>query len=127
EVRQVAGAVRINSASGDGAIGYCGGSAAARTASGDVRLEGVASGLVQVNSATGAVRGAVVAGMGVHLDLSTLSGDVRSELEEVESTGAGADAAVEIRARTMSGDIRITKARTGRPEAASPEPVDSVH
>jgi DUF4097 and DUF4098 domain-containing protein YvlB len=125
QVRQVGGAVRISSASGDVAIGYCGGSVTARTASGDVRLDGVASGLVELNSATGDVRVAVIPGIGVYLDLSSLSGSVRSDLDEVDSPGGDAGAAVEIKARTMSGDIRVTKARTGRPEPTSLEPVDS--
>lgn len=125
QVRQVSGAVRINSASGDVAIGYCGGPVTARTASGDVRLDGIASGLVELNSATGDIRVSVVPGIGVYLDLSSLSGSVRSYLDEVNNPDGDADAAVEIRARTMSGDIRIMKARTGRPQQDDLEPVDS--
>ncbi len=123
-VRHVDGAVRINSASGDVAIGYCGGSVSVRTASGDVRLDGVASGHVQVSSATGDVRVAVVPGIGVYLDLSSLSGSVRSDLDEVDSAQGDADAVVEIRTRTMSGDIRITKARTAQIEPATPVSVE---
>lgn len=125
QVQHVSGAVRINSASGDAAIGYCGGPVTARTASGGVRLDGVSSGLVELNSATGDIRVAVVPGIGVYLDLASLSGRVRSDLDEVKGPDGDADAVVEIRARTMSGDIRITKARAGRPEPASPEPVGS--
>ena len=97
----------------------------ARTASGDVRLDGIASGLVELNSATGDIRVSVVPGIGVYLDLSSLSGSVRSYLDEVNNPDGDADTAVEIRARTMSGDIRIMKARTGRPQQADLEPVDS--
>ncbi|HYK66337.1 MAG TPA: DUF4097 family beta strand repeat-containing protein [Streptosporangiaceae bacterium] len=125
QVRQVSGPVRINSASGDVQIGHCGGPVTVRTASGDVRLDGVGSGTVELSCATGDIRVAVVPGIGVYLDLSSVSGSVRSELDEVDGPDGGADTAVEIRARTMSGDIRITKARTGRPESASLEPVDS--
>jgi hypothetical protein len=126
-VTQVDGAVRIGSASGDIAIGYCGGSVTARTAAGDIRLDGVASGLVELNSATGDIRVAVVSGIGVYLDMSSMAGSIRSDLDEVDSPDGDADAAVEIRARTLSGDIRITKARTGGPAQASLEPVDSSH
>jgi hypothetical protein len=125
QARQVGGAVRINSASGGVSIGHCGGPVTARTASGDVSLDGITSGLVELNSATGDIRVAVVPGIGVYLDLSSWSGSVRSYLDEVNNSDGDADAAVEIRARTMSGDIRITKARTGRPEQVSLEPVDS--
>jgi Toastrack DUF4097 len=127
QVRQVSGSARINSASGDVAIGYCADSVTASSASGNVRLDGVASGLVQVNSATGDVRVAVVPGIGVYLDLSSLTGSVRSDLDEVDSPGGDAEAAVEIRVRTMSGGIRIGKARNGQAEPASLEPVDSSH
>jgi hypothetical protein len=127
QVRQVTGAVRINSASGDVAIGECGGPVTVRTASGDVRFDGVASGLVELSCATGDIWVAVVPGIGVYLDLSSVSGSVRSDLDEVESPDGGAEAALEIRARTMSGDIRIAKARTGQPAPTSLEPVDSSH
>lgn len=125
KVKRVDGAVRINSASGDIAIGSCGGPVNARTASGEIRLDSVAAGLVQLNTATGDMRVAVMTGLGVYLDLSSLSGSVRSDLDEVGSAEGDANAAVEIRVRTMSGDIRITKARADRPESASLEPVHS--
>src|SRR5215467_282597 len=124
-VRSVGGAVRINSASGDVAIGHCAGSVTARTASGDVRLDAVASGVVELNSATGDMQVAVMPGLGVYLELSSLSGSVRSHLDEVDSPEGDADAAVQIRVRTMSGNIRITKASTGRPDPASLQPVNS--
>jgi DUF4097 and DUF4098 domain-containing protein YvlB len=124
-VRQTSGAARINSASGDVTIGYCEGPVTVRTASGDVRLDGVASGLVELACATGDIQVAVLPGLGVYLDLSSVTGDARSDLDEVDGPDDASDAAVEIRARTMSGNIRITKARTGRPEPASLESVGS--
>ena len=125
-VRSVGGAVRINSASGDVAIGHCAGSVTARTASGDVRLDAVASGVVELNSATGDMQVAVMPGLGVYLELSSLSGNVRSHLDEVDGPDGDADAAaVEIRVRTMSGNIRITKASTSRPNPASLQPANS--
>jgi len=125
QVRHVSGGARINAASGDVTIGSCGGPVTARTASGDVRLDSVESGLMEISCATGDIRVAVVPGIGVYLDLSTVSGDVRSDLDEVDSPEGKAEAVVEVRARTLSGDIRITKARTGRSEQSSLEPIDS--
>jgi hypothetical protein len=125
QVKHVGGAVRINSASGDVAIGSCGGSVTVRTASGDVRLDGVAPGVVELSSATGDVRVGVKPGLGVYLELSSMSGSVRSDLDEVDSPDGDADASVEIRARTMSGGIRIAKARAGVPEPGELEPVNS--
>jgi len=126
-VRHIGGAARINSASGDVGVGYCEGPVTARTASGDVRLDGVASGLVELSCATGDIRVAVVPGIGVYLDLSSVSGSVRSDLDEVDSPDGHADATVQIRARTFSGDIRITKASAGQPVGVSLQRIDSGH
>jgi hypothetical protein len=111
---QVDGTVRINSASGDVTIGYCADSVTTKTASGDVQLGGVVSGAIELNSASGDVQVAVVPGTGVYLDLSSLSGSVRSDLDEVDSADAAAPGgpAVEIRARTLSGNIHVTRANT---------------
>jgi DUF4097 and DUF4098 domain-containing protein YvlB len=106
--------VRIDTASGDVGIGYCAGPVAIHTASGDVKLNAVATGLVELVSASGDLAVAVVPGIGVYLDLASNSGDIRSELDASDDE-AGDEAesapAVQISCRTMSGDIRITKAR----------------
>lgn len=116
--RQVDGAVRLSAASGHATIGYCAGHVTSRTASGDVHLEAVVCGDIQANSASGDVHVAVVPGIGVYLDLSSLSGSVRSELDETEpGEAAGDPAAVQIKARTLSGDIRVTRSASGRPAA----------
>jgi DUF4097 and DUF4098 domain-containing protein YvlB len=117
--RQVDGEARINSASGDVAIGSCSGSVSAHTASGDINLGGVAAGRVQLNSSSGDMEVAVVPGIGVYLDLASTSGSIRSELDEDDGDAAGA--AVEIKCRTLSGDIRIRKAQVGADQASQPE------
>ncbi len=124
---QVDGAVRVNSASGDVALGYCARSVTTRTAAGDVRIGAVVSGEVELNSTSGDVEVAVVPGIGVYLELSSLSGAVRSDLDEVESaeaTGPGG-ATVEIRARTLSGDIHVTRASTDRRDPVAPSPAET--
>jgi DUF4097 and DUF4098 domain-containing protein YvlB len=124
---QVDGTVRVNSASGDASIGYCSGSVTTRTASGDVQLGAVVSGAVEVNSATGDVEVAVVPGTGVYLDLSSLTGAVRSDLDEVDSAeamGPGGPT-VEIRARTLSGNIQVTRASTGRRDSHTATPAQA--
>ncbi|MGH3303631.1 MAG: DUF4097 family beta strand repeat-containing protein [Streptosporangiaceae bacterium] len=121
---QVDGVVRVNTASGDVAIGYCAGPVTSKTASGDVQLGAVVSGAVELNSASGDVEVAVVPGTGVYLELSSLTGTVRSDLDEVDSAEAAGPAgpAVEIRVRTLSGDIHVTRAVTVRRDAHSPTP-----
>jgi DUF4097 and DUF4098 domain-containing protein YvlB len=111
-IDEVHGAVSSNSASGDTRIGFARGDVKLNSASGDQRLEAVVAGQVSVNSASGDVEVGVRRGSRVYLDCTTVSGDARSELD-VSSDGepAGNEPFVEIRARTVSGDIRITRAQ----------------
>jgi hypothetical protein len=64
-----------------------------------------------VNSASGDVAIGVRRGSRAHLDCTTVSGDARSELELSGDEPDGEGPFVEIRARTVSGDIRITRAQ----------------
>jgi DUF4097 and DUF4098 domain-containing protein YvlB len=107
EIRTADGDVSLESASGDLRLGQAGGSARARTASGDVHIDSIRSGRADVNTATGDVTVGVPSGVGVYLDLYSLSGDVRSDLAE---TGAESGAELTIGCRTISGDIRVIQA-----------------
>lgn len=127
-VTRVGGAARIHVASGDVSLGYCAGRVTARTASGDVQLRAVVSGEIEVSSASGDVEVAVVPGTGVYLDLSSTTGSVQSELDEmsVDQGNEAASAEVEIKVRTMSGDIRISRASAPeRNGSASQVPADA--
>jgi hypothetical protein len=117
---RVDGDARIDTASGDVAIGYCASSVSAHTASGDIRLEAVAAGQVELISASGDMQVAVVPGIGVYLDLASTSGDIRSDLDASAGEDPdehNPDVTVQLSCRTLSGDIRVTKARhfTGPP------------
>ena len=101
--------VTVNSASGDVRIKHAAGSAEVKTASGDVRIDSISAGRVNTNSVSGDVTVAVPSGVGVYLDLSSLSGHVKSELD-AEQDGAGRDATLTVSCRSLSGDIRITRA-----------------
>ncbi len=99
--------VRAESASGDVSLGQASGTVTVRTASGDVRIA-EASGLrADVKSASGDIRVAVAPGIGVYLDLSSLSGTVSSELEPAEDSGA---ASLTLNCRSISGDVRVVRA-----------------
>jgi DUF4097 and DUF4098 domain-containing protein YvlB len=113
QVGHVAGEIRVNSASGDVSVGSCTGSAAVHTASGDIKLAAVSAGRIELASASGDLAVAVVPGTEVYLDLSSNSGDIGSELDASDGDGQQdpSAVAVELRCRTLSGDIRITKAR----------------
>lgn len=119
QLASVGGSAHLNTASGDVSVGECQSSVTARTASGDVDLGAVSSGNIGVTSASGDLAVAVVPGIAVYLDLASTAGSIRSELDADEGTAA--DAAVEIKCRTLSGDIRIRKARPSASRPASTE------
>lgn len=109
-IESVAGPVVANTASGDVEIHSAGSDVRANSASGDTSIGAVASGSVVVNAASGDVRIGVRRGSRVHLDCSTVSGDARSELELGTDEPEGDGPFVEVKARTASGDITITRA-----------------
>lgn len=110
-VGRLSGAGSAATASGDVRIAAVAGDVKASTASGDVELGSVADGRIAVNSASGDVEVAVKRGTRALLDCTTVSGDARSELDGDYSAAEGEGPLVEIRARTVSGDIRITRAQ----------------
>jgi hypothetical protein len=103
------GYTRISSASGDVTVGQCASSVNVSTASGEVDLRAVAAGRIKASSASGDLSVSVVPGLSIYLDLSSTSGAVASELDESDGDDAGAT--VEIRCRTLSGNIRVRRAQ----------------
>jgi DUF4097 and DUF4098 domain-containing protein YvlB len=108
QVDRVGGEARINTVSGDVRIARCPGPVSAHTVSGDVDLGAVASGSVGLNSVSGDLTVSVLPGISLYLDLASTSGDIRNELDESDGDDSGA--ALEIKCRTLSGDIRIRRA-----------------
>jgi hypothetical protein len=133
QASRIGGATRIDTASGDVVITSCGSSVTMHTASGDVQLGAVASGRVELRSASGDLNVGVAPGLGVYLDLASTSGNVRSDLDPSDDDGrASGDAAVQISCRTLSGDIRIARARgeavrlqPARPHLSDTQPADA--
>jgi len=113
QVGHARGELRVKSASGDLTIGDCGGSVTAHTTSGDIDIKELVSGRAELEATSGDVNVTVAAGIGVYLDLSSLSGSVRSDLDEADDEDSGDhEASLELRCRTISGDIRIRKGMT---------------
>jgi hypothetical protein len=125
-IDRVGGSLKLQTAAGDLSVGPVGGKAEIKTAAGDVSLEEVGASL-SVNSVSGDVRvGAVTEGkvelksvsgdmlIGVRrgsrvwMDVKTVTGDARSELESGDDDGEGP--LVELKATAMSGDIKIVRA-----------------
>lgn len=109
EVGDVNGDVSAEAASGDIKIRGVGGSVRAETASGEIQIGVVRQGEARIRSASGDVRVGVAAGTGVWLDVSTASGSTRNELA-MNAGGGEAQASLQLRIRTASGDIRICRA-----------------
>ncbi len=119
-------AVAISTGSGDVQIGKSAGPAAVKTGSGDLNVSEAASdvslltgsgdlvigtaksGRVTAKGASGDVRIGVPAGLPIWTDVSTVSGRIRSDLSGAGEPAEGADY-VELRAKTVSGDIVLTE------------------
>lgn len=126
DVQQSGGAVSVSTGSGDVQIGTSSGPAVIKTGSGDLKVAeartdvamttgsgdlmigSASSGRFSVKGASGDVRIGVPAGVPVWTDVSTISGQIRSDLAGAGEPEAGADY-VELRAKTVSGDIVLTQ------------------
>jgi DUF4097 and DUF4098 domain-containing protein YvlB len=104
------GPVNVATASGDVEIGEAYDSLSANTVSGDHRHGAVMQGTVGAHSVSGDIEIGVRRGSKVWLDCNTVSGDTSSELEVRADVPDGDGPLVEIRAKTVSGDIKITRA-----------------
>ena len=114
------GPVNVTSVSGDISIGEAYDNVSANTVSGDQDHRAVMRGVVAAHTVSGDVTIGVRRGSKAFLDCQTVSGDTSSELELTGDAPAGDGPLVEIRAKTVSGDIRITR-------AAAPTDTQEVH
>jgi DUF4097 and DUF4098 domain-containing protein YvlB len=108
-VRSAGGDLHANTASGDMSFESADRDVRANSASGDISVEAVRRGDVAINSASGDVHVGIRRGSRAYLDCSTVSGDTHSELD-LSDEPASAGPMVNVKARTVSGDIRITRA-----------------
>ena len=117
----VGGDLTTKSASGDVIVESIGGSVRASSASGDFQLGNVARGQTNIHTASGDVLIGVAEGTAVWMDVSTISGDTRSELSVSDSSPTGSSATLELSIRTVSGDVIIRRATSSpaRPNTAS--------
>jgi DUF4097 and DUF4098 domain-containing protein YvlB len=106
----VRGAANVTSVSGDVTIGEAYGNVSSNTVSGDQNHGAVMTGKFAAHSVSGDVAIGVRRGSKVYLDCNTVSGDTSSELDLTTDPPAGDGPLVEIKAKTVSGDIRITRA-----------------
>jgi hypothetical protein len=111
EVSRVEGDLSVQTVSGDVRVQDAARSVKARTVSGDQRLAAVQEGEVELQSVSGDIEVGIRRGSAVHVDATSLSGSMSSELELADEPGDGGDGpAVELRAKTVSGDVRVLRA-----------------
>jgi DUF4097 and DUF4098 domain-containing protein YvlB len=102
------GDLRVKSVSGDVHVGTALGDVTCQSVSGDVWVGEVQRGSTEVQTTSGDITVTVVPGLSLRLDLSTMSGDVTSDLSQ--SGEGGGDIDVSVTCRSMSGDLRLMRA-----------------
>lgn len=104
------GSVRTNLVSGDVTIREALGPVETRTVSGDQRFDAVGGSPVSLQSVSGDLYVAVVPGRTVWIDAHSVSGDTHSSLDVSGEAPTGASEVIELRAKSVSGDIQIARA-----------------
>ena len=98
----------VKTGSGDVKVGDAGTDITMTTGSGDLVVGTARRGRMTAKGASGDVHVGVPAGVPVWTDISTVSGEIRSNLQGAGQPAEGADH-VEVRAKVVSGDIVLTE------------------
>jgi Putative adhesin len=107
---RVEGDAEVKTAAGDVALDEVGGSVAINSASGDLRVGALTKGSAELKSVSGDMLVGIRRGSRVWMDVKTITGDARSELEPADGDESDPGPLVELRATAMSGDIKIVRA-----------------
>lgn len=108
-IERVRDEARVTTASGDVTLGEAEASVIVKTASGDVRVARALKGRLNTNTASGDISIGVAHGVGAHLDVTSISGDMSCNVP-VEDVSLS-EAQLDIVCRTVSGDVEIEAAR----------------
>jgi hypothetical protein len=115
ELGSVSNGITVRSASGDISVGRLDGASMITVGSGDIELRQVGPGSVDAKAISGDMHVGVREGLGVWLDVSSRSGDVRSSLEASPRGDTGPDLPqLELTLNTVSGDIDVTRVSGSR-------------
>jgi DUF4097 and DUF4098 domain-containing protein YvlB len=106
-VRRSDGEVNIKAGSGDVIITEAGESVDAMTGSGDLVVERLVHGRLKAKTGSGDVQVGVPDGTAAYLDVMSISGSVRSELEASDTPDGGPT--TEVAVMTASGDIVLKR------------------
>jgi DUF4097 and DUF4098 domain-containing protein YvlB len=107
----IGGNLSLQNVSGDLRVGAVKGSADTKTVSGDIHVVSVTAGDVRFASVSGDVEIGIAQGSSVDVDAGSTSGDLSSEVPLASEPGAtGGGPTVVVRGRTVSGDVKVSRA-----------------
>jgi len=110
-VRRCGGALAANLVSGDLSVGEAAAGLAVTTVSGEVRVHAAGGGDIRVQSVSGDVHLAIKPGERLYVDAGSVSGTMSSELGLDDAPPTDSSGPVlEVRVRTVSGDLEIVRA-----------------
>lgn len=109
-VRTAMSGLAVNSVSGDAVVGEVYGDLTVGTVSGDLVVRAAGPGEVGLKAVSGDVIVAMRRGLRVKLDVNSVSGSVGSELDVSDTPSRADGPEANLRVRTVSGDVRITRA-----------------
>ena len=109
-VKSLAGDGTVRSASGDVIVKEADASLRVQTASGDHTIGSVAAGQVTLQSASGEISVGIRRGSRLWVDARSMSGTTSSDLDVGDVPDSEEGPLVELRATSMSGDIRVFRA-----------------
>jgi DUF4097 and DUF4098 domain-containing protein YvlB len=107
-IGEAVGPVKVKVGSGDITIERVRNHSVATSGSGDVTVEAADGPSVVAESARGDVHVGVPAGTRTYLDLKTVTGDIRCDLDPSDRPAEG-QSSLALRARTVSGDITVVR------------------
>jgi hypothetical protein len=111
EVTAIGGPTSLFTGSGDVWLGAVAGDVMARTGSGDLTVADATSGEIELQTGSGAIRVGVHAGSPAEVDLTSGTGEARSELT-LSGTRPESTPGLRIRGRTASGTAVVSPATT---------------
>jgi DUF4097 and DUF4098 domain-containing protein YvlB len=109
-VRTAMNGLAANSVSGDAVLGEIYGDLTVGTVSGDLVVRAAGPGDVGLKAVSGDVVVAMRRGLRVKLDVNSVSGSVGSELDVSDTPSRSDGPEANLRVRTVSGDVRVTRA-----------------
>jgi Putative adhesin len=105
------GGLEVRTASGGVSLGDCAGDVSVTSASGDITVGAASAGSLRLKTVSGDVSIGVVPGLRLWLDLSSVSGRMRSELAD-DTDGDDGPAQLSLALRSVSGNLRIHRVAT---------------